>query len=102
MLPGRFSVGFVVSRTVTLKETGSETLFDASRAVHVIVWPPSPSVVPEAGSHETDGDGSPLSLLVGAVYDTGAPPGPVASRVWSAGGAPIVGFVVSVIVTVND
>src|SRR5664279_4126980 len=95
---GRQTIGAVVSTTVTVNPPVA-VLPVASRAVHSTGVEPSGNAAPDAGLHVTVGFGSTRSVAP-AVKVTGAPAGPVASTVTSAGGVTI-GAVVSTTVTVN-
>lgn len=74
----------------------------ASVAVQLTCVVPTVKVAPDAGVHVTGTVPSTVSVAAGFVKVTTAPPGPVASVVMSAGGAPTVGAVVSCTVTLND
>src|SRR5215212_9935735 len=94
MFAGTVTVGAVVSTTYRVKLLPAE-LPAASVAVQVTSWLPSTATVtPLAGVQLVVTVPSTMSLAVGFVYVTPAPPGPVASAVTSACGA-IVGGVVS-------
>jgi hypothetical protein len=82
---GQVMLGGVVSTTVTLNEPMAE-LLEPSFAVQV-TWcvPPSAKNEPEVGTQLTNGLGSTMSLAVGVVYVTLAPPVVLPSTVMSAG-----------------
>src|SRR5262245_41110044 len=95
------NAGPVVSTTVILNDFVDVLLLASWAVQFTVVWP-SGNVDPEAGVQVSTGAGSVSSVAV-AVYVTTAPPGPVASRVMSAGTV-ITGGVVSacgVTVTLN-
>src|SRR6266498_2241570 len=94
------SVGAVVSTTETLNVV-EEWFPEASVAVHVTVVFPSAKVLPDAGKQLTVGLGSTVSDAVGAVYDTTAPAGPVASIGPTSACEAIDGAVVSTTETLN-
>jgi hypothetical protein len=96
---GTVITGGVVSCTVTVNDFVD--VFElASEAEQCTVVTPSGKVLPDSGTQLIVGDGSTVSTAV-AVYETTAPPGPVASAVISAGTV-ITGGVVSWIFTWND
>jgi hypothetical protein len=78
------NVGAVVSCTLTLNVFAAEVLPVASFAVQETVVFAIENVELEGGLHVVVGDGSIVSTAV-ALKMTTAPPGPVASRVMSAG-----------------
>ena len=80
--PGRFSCGGVLSRTVTVNEP-LVVLPWPSFALQFTVVAPIANVAPEAGLQSTGTD-APKSVAL-AEKLTAAPPGPVASAVWSPG-----------------
>src|SRR5688572_25046008 len=90
---GSFSVGGVVSHTVTGNDDGGEALPCRSVAPHVTVVVPSGKNEPEGGRHLTGTETSTMSLAQVAKV-TGAPVGPVAGTVMS-GSSHSAGAVVS-------
>jgi len=81
--PGTVTVGGVVSRTVTVKDSDPVTP-SALVAVQLTVVAPNGKSVPDAG--EQLGTTAPLSgSLAVTVYETVAPPGPVASETTAPG-----------------
>src|SRR5262245_38842539 len=93
-----FIIGAVVSTTVTVNDL-VVVLQAASFAVQATVVVPSGKVEPDAGVHANDV--TPTASVALVVKLTSAPPGPIASRVMSAGTVTD-GAVVSWTVTWND
>jgi hypothetical protein len=97
---GTETSGAVVSRTVTLNESGSDVLPCESVAVQVTVVVPTPKVLPEEGEQSAGKVPSTRSLPV-AENETAAPADSVASVVMFPG-TDTDGFVVSWTVTLNE
>ena len=94
-------VGACVSLTVTVK-LHDDVLLDESVAVQVTVVTPLLKVEPEAGAHATVGAGVQLSVAVGAVkLATAVHTFGSVDLTILAGHAPIIGFCVSLTVTVK-